>query len=109
LPGRHLRTEWTIHVRARDLGAKVLSAAVPLARAVFIRYSATHAAPTLRPVSKGEAAVRLYKGALNQLAHSRLGLGDTLQLIRRVECFELLAAGVEETVRALRLPVEGQK
>ena len=109
LPSRHLRTEWTIHVRARDLGARVLAAAVPLARVVFIRYSATQTAAELRPISKGEAAVRLYKGALNQLAQANFGLDDTLSLIRCAECFELLAAGVEATVQALRLPGAGLK
>jgi hypothetical protein len=109
LPSRHLRTEWTVHVRPRDLGSRVLTTAVPLARVVFVRYSPGHGAALLRPISKGEAAVRLYKGALNQLARPSFGLDDTLSLIRRAECYELLAAGVEETVQALRQPAPERK
>lgn len=102
LPPEHLRTEWTLHVRARDLLSHVASEAVPLGCVIFVRYSASHANAVLRPVSRGEAAIRFYRSALNQLAHPSLGLDDTLSLIRRAKCFELLAAGVEETVKAVR-------
>lgn len=102
LPAEHLRTEWTLHVRARDLQSRVVKESLPLGRVIFVRYSPEHARARLKPISRGEAAIRFYRGALNQLAHPAFGLDDTVSLIRRAECFELQAAGIEETVRVVR-------
>jgi hypothetical protein len=102
LPSCHLRTEWTLHVPAKSLASRVSTRPVPLGRVIFVRYSPEHSRAVLESISRGEAAVRFYKGALNQLAHPSLGLDDTLSLIQRAECFTLLAAGVEETVQAVR-------
>ena len=86
------------------LGCRVLTEGVALRRIVFVRYDRERSAPSLRPLSPGEASLRLYQGALNQLAHPCWGLDDTIELVRRAECLELLAAGIEETVAVLRSP-----
>jgi hypothetical protein len=105
VPKDHLRTEWTLHVGAATLSARVRAEPAVLDRIYFVKYSPSHGTATLRPLSRGEAALRLYQGALNQLAHPNMGLDDTLRLVRRAECFELLSAGVEETLRAVGRPV----
>ena len=102
VPRRHLRTEWTLHIQARDLPCRIVTDPLPLARIVFVRYSSGHAAARLKPVTPGEASLWLYKNALNQLAHPSLGLDDTLSLVQRARCLELEAAGIEDTVRVLR-------
>ncbi|MBI4603109.1 MAG: hypothetical protein HY721_14215 [Planctomycetes bacterium] len=102
LPRCRLRTERSLHVRPADLGCRVLENGVPVARILFVRYSPEHRAPVLRRLSPGEAALRLYRGALNQLSRPSAGLDDTLRLVEGAECLELLAAGIEETVRAIR-------
>jgi hypothetical protein len=105
VPADHLRTEWTLHVGAASLSATVRDQPAVLDRIYFVKYSLGHAAATLRPMSRGEAALRLYEGALNQLAHPNMGLDDTLRLVRRAECFELLSAGVADTLRVAGRPV----
>lgn len=107
LPADHLRTEWTLHVQAPSLGCRIVREGAELERVIFVRWSASHDRPSLRNVSRGEAALRLYRGALNQLAHPHLGLDETLALIARSECLELLSAGVEETVALVREATRG--
>lgn len=102
LPADALHTEWTFHVRPSSLGTKVATGPLPLSRILFVRYSPDHREPELRPISRGEATLKLYQGALNQLAHPSLGLDETIGLVRRAECFDLVAAGIEETVKAAR-------
>jgi hypothetical protein len=105
VPADHLRTEWTLHVGAASLSARVRTEPAVLERICFVKYSPAHSAAELRRLSRGEASLRLYQGALNQLAHPNMGLDDTLRLVQRAECFELLSAGVEETLRTMGLPV----
>lgn len=102
LPTNHLRTEWTLHVRPRDLSSPIVSDGAVLTRILFVRWSPQHLAPELRPLHRSEAALRLYKGALNQLAHPAFGLDETLGLIARSHCGELLTAGIEATVELVR-------
>lgn len=102
LPEDSLRTEWTYHVRPTSLGARIAAGPLPLGRIVFVRYSPEHPGPVLRPLSAGEATMKLYQGALNQLAHPSLGLDDTIGLVRRAACFDLLAAEIGPTVDLLR-------
>jgi hypothetical protein len=101
VPGSSLRTEWTLHVRPRDLATHVATEPVPLRRIVFVQYSPSHTEAQLRRLARAEAAMRLYQQALNQLAHPCFGLDETLVLIRRAECFELLSAGIGETLELL--------
>lgn len=104
LPPGCLRTEWTVHVSPAALSAPIVKEPVSLDRALFVRYSPANRQPALRPLSRAEAAARLYQGALNQLVHPGLGLDVTLELAARARCFELLSAGIEETVRLIRQP-----
>jgi len=102
LPSRHLRTEWTLQVPPSALGTRVARTALPLERIVFVRYSSSRQKPELRVLSRGEASLRLYQEALNQLAHPCFGLDETLSVVRRAECFELLSAAIEPTVELRR-------
>jgi hypothetical protein len=102
LPAGCLRTEWTLHVPPRALGCRVVTERVPLRRIVFVHYDPARSTPSLRAVSPGEAALRLYQAALNQLVHPFWGVDDTIGLVQSAGCFELLAAGIEETVALLR-------
>lgn len=101
VPEGSLRTEWTLHVRPRDLGCPVAPDPRPLSRIVFVRYSPDHVQPRLQPLTRADASVKLYQRALNQLAHPCFGLDETLGLVRRAECFELLAADIRGTVALL--------
>jgi len=100
----HLRTEWTLHVAARDLSAPIARSPSKLERIFFIQYLPSHATPRVRPLTQGAAALRLYQNALNQLAHPEAGLDTTLELVKRARCYELLSAGIDETVNAVLNP-----
>jgi len=102
VPREHLRTEWTLHVPPHALGCRVLEEGAALRRIVFVRHERGRTVPSLRPVSPGEASLRLYQGALNQLAHPCWGLDETIALVQQAECLELLSAGIEATVELLR-------
>jgi hypothetical protein len=102
-----LRTEWTLHVAARSLSARVATGPSPLGKVFFVRYAPSQKTPAIRSLSAGEAALRLYQNALNQLAHPECGLDSTLKLVREARCYELLSAGIEDTVRAVLDPPEG--
>jgi len=102
-----LRTEWTLHVAARSLSATIARGPSPLKKVFFIRYTPSQKSPAVRRLSVGEAALRLYQNALNQLAHPESGLDSTLNLVREARCYELLSAGIEDTVRAVLDPPEG--
>jgi len=102
-----LRTEWTLHVAARSLSATIAAGPSPLGWVFFIRYVPSQKAPAIRPLSVGEAALRLYQNALNQLAHPECGLDSTLDFVREARCYELLSAGIEDTVRMVLDPPEG--
>ncbi|MGQ9588711.1 MAG: hypothetical protein ACUVYA_00295 [Planctomycetota bacterium] len=102
LPPGALRTEGTIHVPPESLPGGVRREPCPLGRIVFVEYRPSTRTPSLRRISRGEAALRLYEQALNQLAHPAAGLDSTLALVGRAECCELLPAGIPETLRALR-------
>ena len=101
LPATALRTEWTIHVQASELGAPVEPSLARLERFVFLTGAPAHRGGSpLRPLSRGEAAMRLYQNALNQLAHPGSGLDDTIRLVAQVDCFELGRAPPEEMLEA---------
>jgi hypothetical protein len=102
LPPDALRTEWTLHVSAAALGARVRRAPARLKRLIFLSSPPrSRTGAVLRALSRSEAALRLYQSALNQLAHPAGGLDDTLRLVEHADCFECLRGGVDETVEAL--------
>lgn len=102
LPLGALLAEGTIHVLPASLAGGVRKEPCPLGRIVFVEYRPSTRTPSLRRISRGEAALRLYEQALNQLAHPAAGLDSTISLVGRAECCELLSAGIPETLRALR-------
>jgi hypothetical protein len=102
LPEECLRTEWTLHVQAEDAGAKVAGGPVRLERIIFLRRPLEHGVAELRRLSRAEAAMNLYQGALNQLAHPAWGVDDTLRLVKEARCYEVSRGGVEDTLAALR-------
>ena len=52
---------------------------------------------TLRPLTAGEAAARLFVNALNALAHPNGGLDAVLRIASQARCYALTTAGLPET------------
>jgi len=97
LPTATMRLDRTMHVPVQELPARVVSEPCPLDAIFLLRYDPTATEPTLRPLSAGEAAARLYVNALNALAHSDGGLDAVLHLAGNARCFALTTAGLPET------------
>jgi len=88
------------HVRPpRDSVRRAAEAALP-AWVVLPRYAA--GAPTeLRPLSKGEAFMRLVDSAFNYSVHGRAGFDTVANLVESCECHEFTYGGaLEEAVAA---------
>ena len=58
----------------------------------FVHYEPTAGQPDLAPMGTADAAIALYRAALNPLAHSGDGLDPAIELARRCRCFDLVSA-----------------
>ncbi len=97
LPTATLRTSRTLYVPIANLPSGVGSDPTPLATLFFVRYRPEIAVPTIRPMSKAEAAMRLFTNALNPLAHPEDGLDGAIAITTRCACFELFVADLHAT------------
>lgn len=111
LPTSTLYTSSTIHIPADLLPGEVARTPLPLAAIFFLQHCLEAAHPTIRTLSKAEAATRLLANALNPLAHPAAGLDSAIAITSRSACFELCTAAlpatcvrVKETVAALISP-----
>lgn len=96
LPATTLRTDETLHIPVAAFAAQPAVASA-IGAIVFVQYAPAHTAPAAREISAGSAAARLYTQALNPLAHTRMGLPAAADIVRRVPCYELDSAGLQET------------
>ena len=97
LPTATIRLDRTMHVPVQSLPAPLVNVPCLLDAIFLLRHDPTVTQPTLRPMTVGEAAARLYVNALNALAHSSGGLDAVLHLASNARCFALTTAGLPET------------
>jgi hypothetical protein len=88
LPDRTIYTSRTMHVPAEILPGETTNDPIPLVAIFFLRQSCL-SAPTVKSITKGEAAARLFANALNALAHEGDGIDGAIEIARRSLCFEL--------------------
>ncbi len=102
LAGDVLRTTAGIHLPATGLPGGVRRAPVPIAALVFLRQEpASTDQPVLEKVSAGQAAARLYAGALNALAHPDDGLTAAAALASAVPSYVLERGELRATCELL--------
>lgn len=106
LPPTTLRTDETLHIPV-DTFATPPAAPSAIGAILFVQYAPAHAAPAAREISAGSAAARLYTQALNPLAHADMGLPAAANIVRRVPCFELDSADLQETCALVQSIVGG--
>ena len=98
LPPQVARTRRTLHVPASALPGAAVKQPVPIRTLIFLEYCPNEeSAPELVPISKGEAAARLYTQALNPLAHEDDGLRGALAISRAAGCYALRSADLRLT------------
>ena len=102
LPGKILRTTRTLHIPPDTLPSKVSADPLPIAALFFLQYSPEASSPTVQPLSKAEAGVRLFANALNPLAHPREGLEGALTIVTASACFRLITADLPSTCRLVQ-------
>lgn len=107
LPPETIDLGRTLHVPTAALGAAVSDAQPHPLGAIFVlerngEDNGAHATP----LSKAEAAARLYTHALNPLAHANLGLDVAVSIVERVPCFHLALGRLPATCTLIRRTVE---
>lgn len=102
LPEETLRTTETLHVSVEFLPAEAVMEPRPLGAIFFLNRDAGEERDRVRPVSTGEAAVRLLANALNPLAHHGEGLDAAIHIVQQVPCFELHVADLTKASSVVR-------
>jgi hypothetical protein len=97
LPPGTMCTPHTLHVPVQHMPRIAKAASFPLAAMFFVAYDPGASAPTIHPITPGEAGARLYANALNQLAHSHAGLDAASRIARAIPSFMLHTADLPAT------------
>ena len=107
LPVKVLRTTQTFHIPPDTLPGKVSTDPLPLAALFFVQYNPHALSPTVHPLSKAEAGVRVFASALNPLAHPGEGLDGAIKIAAASPCFKLTTADLPSTCRLVQSTIEG--
>ena len=102
LPGRIYSTGWQIYIPTNDFPVEVVRQPVPLEGLVFLQRRPGVSEPSLRSLSKTEAAARLLFHALNPGSHAAYGLDDAVAIASRLHSFELLVGELRATCVLLK-------
>ncbi len=99
LPVSTLETHRSYYIPIVALPCVPVTESAPIGAILFVDYSSSHCAPTLRKLSAAEAASRLYPNVLNALAHRAMGLDDVIRMTGSVPCWYLASAALGETAK----------
>lgn len=102
LPDQTLRTSRTMHIPADCLPGKVSTEPTPLEAVLFLRVRPRVLVSFIEPISRAQAAARLFANALNPLAHSGEGLDGAMQIVGKTACFELALGDLATTCALVR-------
>jgi hypothetical protein len=72
----------------------------------FLSYRPDLKSPSATPISRTEAAARLFANALNPLAHPGEGLDGVLEIAARCSSFELVTNDFAQTCALVRQTME---
>jgi hypothetical protein len=102
LPAETVRTTRAWHIPTACLPRVATAPSYPVTAIFFIQYKADACRPDMRAVSSGESAARLYANALNQLAHTNVGLNAAGHIASGVRSFVLETADLPATCSLIR-------
>jgi hypothetical protein len=106
LPNEIIQTSRTVHVPASALPGGSKPVATYLAAIFFVSYRPDLKSPRAMPISRTEAAARLFANALNPLAHPGEGLDGVLEIAARCSSFELNTNDLGQTCAVIRQTME---
>jgi len=107
LPNETIRTCRTLHIPVAALPGRVSGAPTRLAAMFFVSYRPDHESPRAMPISRAEAATRLFANALNPLAHPGEGLDGVLEVAACCSSFELVTNDLAQTCAVVKQTMEG--
>jgi hypothetical protein len=105
LPNETLRTSRTIHVPAFALPGGSKGVPTCLGAIFFVSYR-PDVTPRATPISRTEAAARLFANALNPLVHPGEGLDGVLEIAARCSSFELVTNDLAQTCALVKQTIE---
>jgi hypothetical protein len=105
LPVGVLRTTRTLHVPTSRLPSGVSDGPFPLAAIFFVQHNPKDRTPTIQPLSKAEASIRLFANALNPLAHPGSGLDGSIKVATMNACFKLTTADLPSSCQLVRTAI----
>ena len=106
LPNETIRTSRTLHVPVAALPGGSQGVPTCLAAIFFVSYRPDQESPRAVPISRTEAAVRLFANALNPLAHPGEGLDGVLEIAARCSSFELVTNDLTQTCAVVKQTME---
>lgn len=106
LPDATLRTCRTLHVPVCALPGECSNSATRLAAVFFISYRPGPEPPNAVPISRAEAATRLFVNALNPLAHPGYGLDGVMEIVARCSSFDLVTNDLAQTCAVVKKTME---
>ena len=106
LPSEALRTSRTIHVPASALPGGSKGIPTCLGAIFFVSYRPDLKSPCTTPISRTEAAARLFANALNPLAHPGEGLDGVLKIAAGCSSFELVTNDLAQTCALVKQTME---
>ena len=106
LPKRTVQTSRTLHVPVKALPGGTRNGPTPLSAIFFLFYRPDLPSPQVQPITRAEAAVRLFANALNPLAHPGEGLDAALEITDRCSCFKLVANDLAMTCKVVKETME---
>jgi len=110
LPNETIRTSRTVHVPVSALPGGSKGVPTCLGAIFFVSYRPDLKSLYTKPISRTEAAARLFANALNPLAHPGEGLDGVLEIAARCSSFELATNNLALTcalVKQTMVSVEG--
>jgi len=106
LPDQVIQTSRTVHVPASALLGGTEHDPTRLAAIFFVSYQPDLKSPLATPISRTEAAARLFANALNPLAHPGEGLDGVLEIAARCSSFELVTNELAQTCAVVKQTME---
>jgi hypothetical protein len=91
LPNSTIYTSSTRHIPAESLPGGVTANSTQLSTIFFLQYTPGIRETQIVPVSKAEAAIRIFSNALNPLAHQGDGLDGAIEIALKSQCLDLFA------------------
>ena len=106
LPRETIRTSRTVHVPVEALPGGGQSVPTCVSAIFFVSYRPDQEFPRAMPISRTEAAARLFANALNPLAHPGEGLDGVLEITARSSSFELVTSDLTQTCAVVKQRME---